>query len=75
MLAKKTVKNQLTLPKKIVDQFPNVDYFEVKSEHGGILLLPVRQNRMEAVRNKMDRLGLNSADLTRAIKWARKNQV
>lgn len=72
MLAKKTVKNQLTLPKKIVDQFPDVNYFEVKSEHGGILLLPVRQNRMEALRRKMVRLGLSPADLTRAVKWSRR---
>lgn len=75
MLAKKTVKNQLTLPKKIVDLFPDVSYFEVKSERGGILLLPVRQNRMEALRRKMARLGLSPSDLTRAVKWSRRNPI
>ena len=32
MIAKKTSKNQLTLPKKIVDRFPDVDYFDVRVE-------------------------------------------
>lgn len=29
MLAKKTSKNQLTLPKEIVKSFPNAEYFDV----------------------------------------------
>src|SRR3972149_1130699 len=32
MLAKKTVKNQITLPKKIADRFPRVEYFDVRAE-------------------------------------------
>jgi hypothetical protein len=30
MLAKKTSKNQITLPKAIADRFPGVDYFDVR---------------------------------------------
>jgi hypothetical protein len=33
-LAKKTSKNQLTLPKAIVEHFPDVDYFNVREEGG-----------------------------------------
>jgi hypothetical protein len=29
MIAKKTSKNQLTLPKKVVEQFPDVEYFDL----------------------------------------------
>ena len=41
-LAKKTSKNQLTLPKAVVDRFPGVDYFEVSADADRILLKPVR---------------------------------
>ena len=30
MIAKKTSKNQLTLPKKVVERFPDVEYFDVR---------------------------------------------
>ena len=42
ILAKKTSKNQLTLPKSVVDRFPGVDYFEVSADEDRILLKPVR---------------------------------
>jgi bifunctional DNA-binding transcriptional regulator/antitoxin component of YhaV-PrlF toxin-antitoxin module len=29
MLAKMTSKNQITIPKKIIEQLPDVEYFEV----------------------------------------------
>ncbi len=41
MLAKKTVKNQITLPKAIVDRLPKTDYFEVSLRSEEILLRPV----------------------------------
>ena len=37
-VAKKTSKNQLTLPKAIVDRFPGVSYFDVREEDGRIVL-------------------------------------
>lgn len=36
MLAKKTSKNQITLPKEAVQQFPGIDYFEVSVENDKI---------------------------------------
>ena len=38
MLAKKTVKNQITLPKAVVSRFGNVEYFEVSAEGDSIIL-------------------------------------
>ena len=42
MLARKTSKNQLTLPKEIVVNFPGVDFFDATVEENRIVLTPVR---------------------------------
>ena len=42
MLAKKTSKNQLTLPKEIVKDFPNVEYFDVAVNKSRIVLTPLK---------------------------------
>jgi hypothetical protein len=74
MLAKKTSKNQITLPKKVVDALPPTDYFDVVVREGEVVLRPVavtaRGERLRAVREKIRRLGLTDADLTAAIRWA-----
>ena len=41
MLAKKTVKNQITLPKAIIEKLPKTDYFEVSIRGEEIVLRPV----------------------------------
>lgn len=71
MLAKKTVKNQLTLPKRIADTFPGVDYFDVRLERGRIILSPVRPDRLEQVRAKLTKLGVTEADVRAAVAWVR----
>jgi bifunctional DNA-binding transcriptional regulator/antitoxin component of YhaV-PrlF toxin-antitoxin module len=71
MLAKKTSKNQLTLPKAIVEHFPDVDYFEVREEHGRIVLVPLRPNRADEVRDKLEAIGITESDVTAAVGWAR----
>ena len=71
MLAKKTVKNQITLPKKIADEFPGVDYFEVKKEGDSIVLAPVRLDQVREVRERLDALGITQSDIGSAVKWAR----
>ena len=71
MLAKKTVKNQITLPKKIAEQFQGIDYFEVRKEKDLIVLEPVRPERSREVREKLQTLGLTDSDITAAVKWAR----
>ncbi len=42
MLAKKTSKNQVTLPKAIADRFPGTEYFDVQVRGRAILMRPVR---------------------------------
>jgi hypothetical protein len=75
MLAKKTSKNQLTLPKRIIEQLPEADYFEVSLRRGEVVLRPIVMKRageeLEAVRGKMRKLGLSEKDVGRAIQWAR----
>lgn len=74
MLAKKTVKNQLTLPKRIVERFPGTDYFDVTVERGNIVLTPVRLDQAEKVRSKLNRLGITEKDIRAAVAWARSSR-
>ena len=71
MLAKLTSKNQITLPKAILSSLPSCDYFEVTSEDGVIRLAPVRISRADAVRAKLDELGITERDVADAVAWAR----
>lgn len=76
MLTKKTSKNQLTLPKEIVKQFPDIDYFEAAVADRKIILTPVKMKPLAAdlaaIRAKMKALGITPADVAEAVKWARK---
>ena len=72
MLAKLTSKNQLTLPKAILEPFGAVEYFDVTSDEGRIVLVPVRMSRADSVRDKLQELGLSEADIEDAVDWARK---
>ena len=74
MLAKKTSKNQLTLPKAIVSRFPDVEYYDVTAENDAIILRPVRTGAADAVRAKLDELGIKEADIEYAIRWARRKR-
>jgi hypothetical protein len=47
MLAKKTVKNQITLPKAIVEKLPNTDYFEVSLQGEEIVRTKTRSDRSQ----------------------------
>jgi hypothetical protein len=75
MLAKKTAKNQITLPKAIAGAFPDTQYFDVSIQDGRIILLPVKiqpvSATLEDVRGKMRRLGVGEQDVAEAIRWAR----
>jgi hypothetical protein len=71
MLAKKTLKNQLTLPKEIVDLFPDTDSFDVQVENGRIILKPIQPDRLEQVQKKITQLGVTEGDVLDAIAWAR----
>ena len=75
MLAKKTVKNQITLPKSIVERLPKTDYFEVSLRGEEILLRPVvietKGAKLDLIRKKIKELGLTEKDVDAAIRWAR----
>ena len=71
MLAKKTVKNQLTLPKEIVDLFPDTEAFDVQIEKGRIILKPIQPDRLDQVQKKIAQLGITERDIRDAIAWAR----
>jgi hypothetical protein len=76
MLAKKTSKNQVTLPKAVVQQLPGVDYFDVSVREGEVVLRPVvvspTGERLRMVRAKVKALGLTEKDIDAAIRWARR---
>ena len=75
MLAKKTSKNQITLPKEIVKVFPDAEYFDVSIRDNTIRLMPVKitpvQSSLDSVREKIKKLGLTEKDVGEAIQWAR----
>ncbi len=79
MLAKKTSKNQLTLPKDVVSEFPDTEYFDVAVRGNTIVLKPVRivqaGDGLSAVREKMAKLGITGADVSDAVKWARERKA
>lgn len=72
MLAKRTSKNQITLPKAIVQTVGEADYYEVTAQDGKIVLTPVRLQQASAVRAKLKELGITQGDVSEAITWARK---
>jgi hypothetical protein len=76
MLARKTSKNQLTLPKEIVGNFPGIDLFDATVEENRIVLTPVKVTpisvSLDSIRQKMERLGITEDDVTEAVQWARK---
>ena len=71
MLAKMTSKNQLTLPKSVVQAVGAAEYFDVEIRDGQIVLTPVRIQRGDAVRAKLAALGLTESDMADAVRWAR----
>jgi hypothetical protein len=79
ILAQKTTKNQLTLPKEIADKFPGIDLFDASVKNNQIVLVPVKvtpiTSSLESIRDKMEKLGISEDDVAGAVKWARKRRV
>ena len=73
MLAKITSKNQITIPKKIMDQLPDVKYFDLELRDGVIRLKPltVYETDLDRIRSKIRKLGLKENTVREAISWAR----
>lgn len=71
MLAKKTSKNQITIPKAIIAAYEGIEYFDVTSENGRIILAPHNPKQADAVRDKLHSLGIKAVDIQDAIDSAR----
>ena len=74
MLAKMTVKNQLTIPKAVATQFAGIEYFEVSTDGGSITLRPFRRSRIEEVWAHLEKLGITEQDVDDAVAWARQTE-
>ena len=79
MLAKLTAKNQLTLPKAVIEQVPQAQYFDVRAEGGQIVLTPVRisatgseEETLKPIWRKIEKLGITESDIDNAVKWSRR---
>ncbi len=77
MLCKRTYKNQITLPKKVMEKFEGVEYFQAEVQEGKIVLDPVQitsasESALGQVRRKAVALGLTEKDVDDAVAWARK---
>jgi hypothetical protein len=73
MLAKKTSKNQITLPKTVVARFGEVDYFDVSTDGKCIILRPLRESRADEVRAQLAQMGIVEEDVADAVSWARRS--
>ncbi len=75
MLAKRTYKNQITIPKDALKGLEDVEYFDVTSQDGKIILKPVtimaQGERLKRIREKVKGLGITETAIDEAIRWAR----
>lgn len=71
MLTKLNARNQITLPKSLMQAVGQADYFDVQAKGGQIVLTPVHFVAVDAVRAKLAELGLTEADTAAAVDWAR----
>jgi hypothetical protein len=73
MITKKTARNQVTLPKAIVERIPKTEFFDVHVRDGEIVLRPVQtaSRAITRMRQKAKRLEISEEDINAAIRWAR----
>ncbi len=73
MLAKITSKNQITIPKKIIEQLPATDYLDIDIKDGIVRMKPVKlyDTDLERIQDKINRLNLKPETVKEAVKWAR----
>ena len=73
MLAKLTSKNQITIPKKIIDQLPDIQHFDVELADGVVVMKPILlyDTDLDQIRSKIKKLSLEKNAVAEAIQWAR----
>ena len=76
MIAKKTYKNQLTLPKDVIKGLEDVTYFDASRRGNEIILRPLHVEERGAflnqIRAQIKALGLTEDVVEEAVRWARK---
>lgn len=79
MLTKRTSKNQVTIPKSVIQHFEDTEYFDAFVKDGAIVLTPVsvvaENKNLENIREKIKELGITDKDIHDAIAWARKRKA
>ena len=75
MLAKMTSKNQITLPKAVISKLPPSEYYEVEAINDCIVLTPVRVQNGDAVRRKLELLGITEQDVADAFRQTRRTRA
>ncbi len=75
MLAKITSKNQITIPKAIMEQLPPTEYFDLELKEGVVTMQPAQVSTvgLETIRARMQQLGLNEKSVIDAVRWAREH--
>jgi len=75
MLAKITSKNQITIPKAIMEQLPPTEYFDLELKGGIVTMQPAQVSTLglETIRAKMQQLGISEESVTDAVRWAREH--
>ncbi|MFU8885326.1 MAG: AbrB/MazE/SpoVT family DNA-binding domain-containing protein [Cyanobacteriota bacterium] len=67
VLAKRTAKNQFTLPKSVVEKVGDTDYSDVACDNGRIVLTPIHPGAAATVRTRLAELGISEADVANAV--------
>ena len=73
MLAKITSKNQLTIPKKIIEKMPGIKHFDIEFKDGVVIMKPIKfyDTNLDQIRAKIKKLGLKEDSVAEAIKWVK----
>jgi len=73
MLAKITSKNQITIPKKIIEKMPGIKHFDIEFKDGVVMMKPVKfyDTNLDQIRAKIKKLGLTEDSVAEAVKWVK----
>ena len=73
MLAKITSKNQITIPKKIIEKMHGIKHFDIEFKDGVVIMKPIKfyDTNLDQIRAKIKKLGLKEDSVAEAIKWVK----
>ena len=72
MRAKLKDGNQLILPDEVVLALDGCEFVDIELKEGRLVLTPIAQTSIEAVRAKLEDLGITEQDVADAVAWARR---